>query len=292
MLFELFSIIAPVFICALIGYIWVKQSQPFDIAFVTQLITNISAPCLIFTTFMDTNVDMTSLVTMLGAALICTLSFTLIACVILRFFNLNLRAFLPSQMFPNTGNMGLPLCLLAFGEEGLALALAYFTVNVVLNFSVGIAIASGNISFRALSRNPMIITVILTLFLVFNDITAPAWIYNTADLLAGITIPLMLIALGVSLSQFKIASIKRSFSLSALRLGMGFIVALVIAEILGLEGTARGVLIVQCSMPVAVFSYLFSVRYNQQPSDVAGTVVISTLMSFLTLPLLLWYVLP
>ena len=45
-------------------------------------------------------------------------------------------------------------------------------------------------------------------------------------------------------------------------------------------------------MPVAVFSYLFAVRYNRSPEEVAGTVLISTVLSFLSLPLLLWFVLP
>jgi len=69
-------------------------------------------------------------------------------------------------------------------------------------------------------------------------------------------------------------------------------VGVMLADILGLEGVARGIMILQSAMPVAVFSYLFAVRYNRSPEEVAGTVVISTLLSFLTLPALLWYVLP
>ena len=65
-----------------------------------------------------------------------------------------------------------------------------------------------------------------------------------------------------------------------------------LSDILGLKGVARGIMILQSAMPVAVFSYLFAVRYNRSPEEVAGTVVISTLLSFLTLPALLWYVLP
>ena len=80
--------------------------------------------------------------------------------------------------------------------------------------------------------------------------------------------------------------------ISLLRLGMGFAVGVAVATALGLEGTARGITIMQSAMPVAVFSYLFAVRYNRSPEEVASTVVISTVLSFLSLPLLLWYVLP
>jgi len=184
------------------------------------------------------------------------------------------------------------LCLLAFGDEGLALGLTYFTVNIVFGFTVGIAVSSGAMSFKELARNPMFWTVILTVSLVFAGVESPEWIYNTTDLLGGLTIPLMLIALGVSLAQFKITSLQRSLTLAVMRIGLGFAVGIGVAMLLGLEGAARGILIMQCSMPVAVFAYLFAIRYDRQPEEVAATVVISTLMSFALLPALLWYVLP
>ncbi len=292
MLYSIFSVIAPVFICALIGYIWARTRQSFDTAFVTRLITNVSTPCLIFATFMSVEIEMEAFTGMLGAALLSMLGFGIAAMLSFKIFGLNQRDFLPSQLFPNSGNMGLSLCFLAFGEAGLALGITFFAVNVALNFTLGVAIVSGQFTLRGLLKNPMIYSVVITFALVFSGVTAPAWIFNTANLLGGIAIPLMLIALGVSLAQFHINSLRRSFGLSVLRLGAGFCVALLVAELLGLEGVARGVLIIQCSMPVAVVTYLFAARYDRNPQEVAGTVVLSTLLSFLSLPLLLWYVLP
>ena len=205
---------------------------------------------------------------------------------------LDQRTWLPTQMFPNVGNMGLPLCLLAFGDEGLALSLTYFMVNVVFGFTLGMAITSGRLSLMDLVKSPMFIGVAITLVFLFTGSKPPVWIQNTTSLLADLTIPLMLVAMGVSLARFQITSFRKSFALSVLRIGMGFLVGVVLADILGLEGTARGIMILQSAMPVAVFSYLFAVRYNRSPEEVAGTVVISTVLSFLTLPALLWYVLP
>ena len=292
MLYDIFAIIAPVFICAMIGYIWVKQGHAFETSFISNLVMNVGAPCLIFSTFMAIDLDREAFLTMASAAFVCMVIFGVVGYVILRLFKLDQRAFLPSQIFPNVGNMGLPLCLLAFGDEGLALGLTYFTVNIVFGFTVGIAISSGAMSFRELLRNPMFWTVFITVGLVFAGIESPDWLYNTTDLLGGLTIPLMLIALGVSLARFKITSLKRSISLSAMRLGLGFLTGNMIAMLMGLEGVARGILIMQCSMPVAVFAYLFAMRYDRQPEEVAATVVISTIMSFALLPALLWYVLP
>ena len=292
MLYDIFAIISPVFVCAMIGYTWVKQGHPFETQFVSRLVINIGAPCLIFSTFMEIELEQDAFISMAGAAFLTMLIFGLVGFVILRLFKLDQRAFLPSQIFPNVGNMGLPLCLLAFGEEGLALGLTYFTVNIVFGFTVGMSISSGKMSGKELMTNPMFWTVIVTVTLMFSGIKSPAWLYNTTNLIGGLTIPMMLIALGVSLAQFKITSLTRSISLSALRLGLGFITGNVIASMMGLEGAAKGVLIMQCSMPVAVFAYLFAMRYDRQPQEVAATVVISTVMSFLLLPALLWYVLP
>lgn len=292
MLYDIFAIIAPVFVCALIGYTWVKQGYNFDTAFVSGLVMNVAAPCLIYSTFMEIELDKQAFLSMAGAAFITMAIFGVVGFAVMKLFNLNQRAFLPGQIFPNVGNMGLPLCLLAFGEEGLALGLTYFTVNIVVGFTAGIAISSGKLSASELLNNPMFWTVIVTVGLVFAGVESPAWLYNTTDLLGGLCIPLMLIALGVSLGRFKITSLKRSVSLSVMRLGLGFATGNLVAIMMGLEGAARGILIMQCSMPVAVFAYLFAMRYNRQPEEVAATVVISTLMAFALLPVLLWYVLP
>jgi predicted permease len=292
MLYSIFSIIAPVFICALIGYTWVKKGVPFETGFVSTLVMNVGAPCLIFSTFMDIELSRSAFLTMAGAALITMVIFALVGYVVLKAFELDQRCYLPGQIFANVGNMGLPLCLLAFGDEGLALGLTYFTVNIMFGFTVGMAISSGKLSFSELMRNPMFWTVIVTVTLMFAGVKSPEWLYNTTNLIGGLTIPLMLIALGVSLGRFKITSFRRSISLSILRLGLGFVTGNAIAMLMGMEGAARGILIIECTMPIAVFAYLFALRYDRQPEEVAATVVISTLMSFVMLPALLWYVLP
>jgi predicted permease len=292
MLLTILSVIAPVFICALLGYGWVKKGIPFDTPFVSRLVMEVGAPCLIFSRFMEQNVDMNAFRQMAAAAFVSMLVFGIIGSFALYIARLDQRTWLPSQMFPNVGNMGLPLCLLAFGEQGLALGMTYFMVNTVFGFTIGMMITSGKLSFRELLKNPTFYSVIITLIFLFTDTKPWTWVLNTTTLLGDFTIPLMLIAMGVSLARFQIASIRRSLLISVLRLSMGFAVGVAVATLLDLDGAARGVAIMQSSMPVAVFSYLFAVRYNRSPEEVAGTVVISTVLSFLTLPLLLWYVLP
>ena len=120
--------------------------------------------------------------------------------------------------------------------------------------------------------------------------TVPAPIVNTTRILSGLTVPLMLITLGVSLAGLGVKKLPQAVLLSVMRLGVGFLVGWGTAELFGFEGVARGVLILQCAMPVAVFNFLFAERYNNQPEEVAGMVVISTVLSFATLPFLLAFV--
>jgi predicted permease len=138
---------------------------------------------------------------------------------------------------------------------------------------------------------PLLYALAAALVFMVTETTPPDWVNATTDLLGDITIPLMLITLGISLARLKVASVARSLVLSLLRLVMGFAVGVALAAALGLEGAARGVLIIQLSMPVAVFNYLFAQRYQTAPEEVAGMVILSTGLSFATLPLLLWYAL-
>jgi hypothetical protein len=291
MYLELFNIIAPVVVCAAIGFGWARLGLPFETPFVTSLVTNIATPCLIVATLTKLNVSAEAFGQMAGAAALAIGIFMVIAAAILRAAKLSLHSFLPAMMFGNTGNMGLPLALFAFGEEGLALAIAVFTVNAASNFTIGALIASGTVSVQRILRTPVIWAVALALVFMFTGTKPPTFIANTLTLLGNIAIGLMLLALGVSLARLKVGSIKHTIGLSFLRLGMGFGVGYGLAALLDLEGAKRGVFILACSMPVAVFNYLFAQRYDRAADEVASVIVTSTLISFATLPLLLLVVL-
>lgn len=292
MLLDILAVIAPTLLCALVGFVWIRRGLHFDTNFVSSLVLNVGAPCLLFSTFMAIDINLQAFGEMALATVLAMLGFGIVAVPLLKLLQLDLRSFLFAQMFPNVGNMGLPLCLLAFGEQGLVLALTYFMISTLLAFTLGAGLVSGQFSAASFLRNPIFYSVLLTLLAMGLELPLPRFVLETTTLLGELTIPLMLIALGVSLGRIEVRNLRSSLLLSLLRLLTGFAVSLGVAAVLGLEGAARGVLIVQSSMPVAVFSYLFAVRYERKPEAIAGAVVVSTLLSFLTLPLLLWYVLP
>jgi len=291
MLEILFNVIAPVLICAGLGFYWAKSGRTFHMESVTGLVTNIGAPMLVFSTLINLDMALSTFLEFGLLAFYALLAFIVVGVVALKLFRWPVRNYLSSLIFPNTGNMGVPLCLFAFGEEGLAFALAFFTVHAIMQFTLGVYIASGSTSPAQLARTPLIYAVIIALTVKISGIATPDWIVDTAKLLGGITIPLMLMALGVSLANLSVRHLGKATILSLMRLLLGFGVGMGLAELFDLEGVARGVLILECTMPVAVFNYLFALRYERAAGEVAGAVLISTLLSFLTLPILLAYLL-
>lgn len=287
----LLNIIAPVVVTAGIGFFWAKTGRPFHTETVTMLVTNVGSPMLIFSTLVKLDMELGAFLEFAMFAAISALAFCLIGLVVLLLCRLDVRNYLPGLMFPNTGNMGLPLCLFAFGDAGLALAIAVFTVFSTLQFTFGVWLSSGASSPAQLLRTPLIYAVLIGLGSKALDVTFPLWVINTTNLVGSLTIPLMLFALGVSLASLSVSHIRLATGLSVLRLVMGFAVGYGLATLFELDGIERGVLILECTMPVAVFNYLFSLRYQRAHSHVAGMVLISTLLSFLTLPALLLYLL-
>ncbi len=174
MVAEIFSIIAPVFLCAAIGFAWAKKGVPYETTFVTRLVTNVGFPCLIFATLVKVDVTFETMGTMGFASLATVAVFAAIAIPLLKLFRLEQRTFLPVVIFANTGNMGLPLCLLAFGERGLALGIAYFAVSALLVFTLGPAIAAGTAKPSEVLRIPLVWAVLAALVVKFLAPPCPA----------------------------------------------------------------------------------------------------------------------
>jgi predicted permease len=288
---ELFAIIAPILICAGLGYAWAVKGPEYPVEFVTRAVMNIGAPCLIISSFSKSGTEIGRLADVSLAILAVMAVMLIIGLVLTRLLGLPKSTFMPSLLFGNIGNMGLPLCLFAFGQTGLTLGLAIFLLVFSLHMSLGIAIVAGKGNLASLFRQPVLWATLIAVLLVTMGWQLPAWLDNTTRLLGGFTIPLMLITLGVSLASLKISEWKFSLLFSATRVLGGFLVAIIVASVLGLDRVERGVLILQSSMPVAVFNYLLAVRYGKSPGEVAGMVVLSTLMAFLLLPFIVNFVL-
>jgi malate permease and related proteins len=283
--------IAPVMLTALIGYFWTRSGRSIEAQGLTQIVTEIGTPCLVFSTFAKMTVPAGAFAATAAASLTILIGFLIVASLVLKLCGLSLRTYLPSMAFPNTGNLGIPLTLYAFGSEGLAYAIVFLCFTSVMNFTIGQAIAAGTMSWRAIIKMPIIYAVALGLAVTESGIAVPQFLNNTIGLLGSITVPLMLLMLGVSLGSLRVAAFPRAFMLSLLRVGMGAGLGFAVTALFGLHGAARAAIVMQSSMPAAVFNYLFALRWHNQPEEVAGIVVVSTLVTIATAPTLLYFLL-
>lgn len=288
---ELFSIISPILICAGLGFAWARKGLDYPVEFVTRAVMYIGAPCLIVSSFSKAGIDISKMAEIAAAAVVSLLVMLVCGIALIRLLKLETTTFLPSLLFPNIGNMGLPLCLFAFGETGLALGLTIFLLIFSLHMSLGIVLVAGKGNMAGLLKQPVIWATAVAVVLVSSGLSLPVWLDNTTSLLGGFTIPLMLITLGVSLADLKVIEWKHSLLFSAVRVVGGFCLGVLVAALFGLEGVERGVLILQSSMPVAVFNYLLAVRYQREPGEVAAMVLLSTLLAFVLLPFIVAFVL-
>jgi predicted permease len=282
----LVPVLTPIAIAILVGIGWARWGNPVDPGSMTQVILNVGTPCLVFSTLSTLSVPALELGVMALAAVLMMLAFLGSGWLLLRAVGLPSGVYLPPVVFGNLGNLGLPLNLFAFGDAGLELALIMFATQSVLFFTIHFWLMSGQASPLKMLKTPHIYAIALALAFTLTDTAPPDWLNNTTDLLGGMTIPLMLIMLGVSLTRMKVVAFARPLTVVVLRLLLGFAVAFGLCELLGLEGIARGVVTIACCMPGAVFNYLAAVRYDRSPGEVASYIVLSTVVMLALLPLL------
>jgi predicted permease len=228
---------------------------------------------------------------MVGAMIVVTLCVAGLSAALIGVLKLPQRSFLPALTIGNTGNLGLPLCLFAFGEEGLGLAVAIYVTNSLLQFTFVPLLHTRVSVLRTLLTTPILYGAVAGLAVLLMDVRVPTWLADTLEAIGGLLIPLMLMALGNTVGGLKAHNLPRAVGLGTARLVIAFVVAVGVSYALGLSGVARGVLVLQGAMPAAVFSYLFAARYDRDADDVAGIVLVSTLLAALTLPLLVSYAL-
>lgn len=289
MLGPILAAVIPILATAGLGFAWVRGGRPFENAMFTPLVVDIGTPCLIFATFARTSIapaDFAAIALASATAIAC---FGVLAAVVLPLAGLRVRTFLPSLTFPNNGNLGLPLAAYAFGERGLGYAIVFYAICMIGQFTVGQAVAAGAANWRGMLRLPLIYAVLLGVAVSVWKVPLPIWLSNTISLIGGMTIPLMLLMLGASLARLQVAVMSRAVVLSVLRIGSGACIGLAVALLFDLDATARSVLIMQCAMPVAVYNYLFAQRWNNQPEEVAGLVMVSTMVSIVSIPALLHF---
>lgn len=285
MIAQFVAVVLPILICTGIGFAWSRSAGPMDTRALVFLVANVGFPCLLLSSLDRPGLSIGMVAGVFLATALAVLAFALLGLVALRLLRMPVRRYLPSIMLPNSGNMGIPIAYLAFGEEALVYAVAFSTLIQVGHATLGVWFASGDITPASILRNPMIYALAVALGLIALGWSLPPPLRDVTRLLGGITVPLMLVMLGLSLAGLRLHETWRPLLLSLVRVWGGFAVGYGIAAGLGMEAVAAGTFAIQCGMPTAVLTYLLAKRYDGPVNEVAGMVLITTLLVLLSTPL-------
>ena len=283
---EIAGIVGPVLIVTFIGWALTRSDVGLHARTLSNLVLLVATPSLVFHTLVSMEVGLATIGQMAAAALLAIAIAGGLALAGLLVLGGPVRVFLPSLALPNSGNLGIPLALLTFGEAGVRLAVSYFFVVALVQYSIGMAIAAGRFDPSYLARQPLIYSVALVLLVTALDLPVPQFVLATTEILGGMMVPAMLILLGSSLGTLKVTDAKAAIAVATGRLVLGLLAATAVIWVLDLEGVAAGVVFLLATMPTAIVTFVFAERYSPDGARVAGAVVVSTLLTFLCLPVI------
>ena len=287
---KLFEVIFPVFFVVGIGYYLGKKNPKIDTTFITNFGGNIGSPAIVFYSVTTTGLTFSVFTNYFIYYLLAIIGFTIIGVIFLFFFKKDVIMELPPYILPNTGNMGLPICLFAYGANGLGVAGAISSLIILFHFTLGVFLASKKFNLEVITKSPAFYSVIISIIFLYFEIPVPNFVVNTTMLLTYATIFLILMSLGIALTRLKVFSFYTSLIGSIARVIIGPIIGYLIILYFNLSGYAAGVLLIQCSMPSAVLNYLVGSMYSPKKvvDNIASMIVVSTLLSFITIPIIVF----
>ena len=291
---KLFEVLFPVFFVVGIGYYLGKKNPKIDTSFITTFAANIGSPAMIIYSLNAEFITFEVFKSYFWYYLIAISCFFVVGVSLLYFLKVkDIIRELPPLLMPNTGNLGLPLSLFAYGQSGLGVAGAISALIILFHFTVGVFLADRKFNFDVVIKSPPFYAIIISVILLYYNIKLPTFVENTSSLLTYATIFLILMSLGIALTRLKVFSFNKALVCSVGRVILGPIIGFGVIKIFNLNGFAAGVLLIQCSMPSAVLNYLIATMYSSKKivDSVASTIVVSTFMSFITIPIVIFFAL-
>ena len=289
--FKLFEVIFPVFFIIGIGYWFGKKNPKFNSDIITAFAGKIGVPALLFYSLAaSTTLDFKTFFKFGSFTFLFVVSFAIIGIIVLKILKRDVILELSPLILPNTGNLGLPICLFAYGEKGFSVASSIAAVIMLLHFTVGIFIASKKFSLKPLLNSVPMYVLFISGFMLFYEIKPPIFLVNTTMLLGYSTIFLILTSLGIALSTLKTKNFNTNIIIASTRLISGPIIAFLIIKYFGLKGYEAGVLLISASMPSAILNFLLAKMYSKKihADNIASVIVTSTTLSFVTIPIVVF----
>lgn len=287
---QILSIVFPIFAIVLVGFLYGRRHAP-DMVAANRLNLEIFTPALIFSVLAGKDFALAEYQALAVGAAVVVFGSGLIAWPLARLLGFQIKTFVPPMMFTNSGNMGLPLALFAFGEAALPAAVVLFLVENVLHFSVGNAMLEGRAHPLVLLRMPMLQAALAGVAVSLLQIPIPVAVARAIDLLGQVSIPLMLFALGVRMTGMDLQDWRIGLAGAVICPVSGVLIAFLSLPVLGLEGVQADQLLIFGALPPAVLNFMLAERFEQEPRQVASIVLMGNLGSLLFIPAVLGWVL-
>lgn len=290
MLERILGIVFPVYALIAVGFVYGRRRRP-DMALTNQINMDIFVPALVFAALTSKSFELDRHLPLLFGAAAVVLGAGLLSWPVARLLGVAGKTFVPPMMFKNSGNMGLPLAALAFGEEALPAAVVIFLAENFLHYSLGTWLLDHRTRLANLWRVPVIAATLagLAASLLHVALWPPLWL--AIKMLGDVSIPLLLFSLGVRLTDSRHEDWKIGLVAALTSPAAGILVALLANQVLGLVGRDAAMLILFGALPPAVLNYIFAERYRQEPERVASIVLIGNLVALVVIPLVLGWVL-
>ena len=284
MLERVLGIILPVFSIIALGWLYARRAKP-DMGWVNRISMNVLAPALIFSALANRDFDLVANRLLILGSIGVVLGSGLIAWPFAKVLREDHRTFVPPMMFNNCGNMGLPLAVLAFGPSGFSAMVAVFTISNLLHFTVGAWMIDHHARFGRLLKNPMVWSTVAGFAFALTHPPLPEWTATTFRIVGDALIPMMLLSLGVRLTDVQWSDWRIGVGGGLVCPLTGIAMAVLLSPILGLNEAQRGLLILFGCLPPAVLNFMVAEQYRQEPGKVASIVLIGNMMSVAFVPL-------
>ena len=287
---RLVAILFPIFGIVAAGYFYGRKHKP-EMAVANRLNMDVFVPAIVFSAMAGKSFEIQAYSQLALGAFLLLATCGLLAWPIAVLLKVQPRTLVPPMLFNNSGNIGLPLAVLAWGEAALPAAVIMFMVENTLHFTFGAKLLDPKTRILNLWRVPVVFAAFagLTVALLKIPLWQPA--LTAVKMLGDVSVPLLLFSLGVRMTDVSFREWKLATGAAVLRPLAGMLIAFGVVHLLGLSGQQAAMLIVFGALPPAVLNFLFAERYKQEPDRVASIVLIGNLFALLSLPVALAMVL-
>jgi hypothetical protein len=290
LIIRLFGIIFPVFAIVAVGYLYSRWRQP-DMTAANHINMMVLLPALIFHVLSGKDFQLAEYGWLALGGIAVVLGSGLLALLAAKMARLSVKTFVPPMMFTNSGNIGLPLAVFAFGEAALPAAVVLFLVENGLHFTLGTWLMDHRAPLHKVLLQPIVAATLIGIAFSLFRWDVPTPVRETVNLLGQASIPLLLFALGTRLTRIDFSEWRIGVLGAILCPLTGVVMVLLVRPFLELTSLQTSLLLVFGALPPAVLNYLVAEQYRKEPGKVASIVLIGNLAGFVSLPIALAFAL-